>query len=270
MVKRTANSTPPAPAAKLPAVFRTVAELREWRRECSIERSIGFVPTMGALHSGHASLLARARAECDVVVLSIFVNPTQFNNPDDLRHYPRTFERDLAMAAEAGVDAVFAPESMEEMYPDGYRYQVVERDFSAQLCGEHRPGHFDGVLSVVMKLFQLVRPQRAYFGEKDHQQLSLIDGMARAFFLDVEIVPCATVREADGLAMSSRNARLSAAERAQAPRLHEALTKFRDAREARAFLESQGFQVDYLEDRGSRRYAAATLGKVRLIDNVGR
>ena len=134
--------------------------------------TVGFVPTMGALHRGHVSLLDRARAECDVVVLSIFVNPTQFNDPGDLAAYPITLDDDLAVAAAAGCDHVLLPDT-DQVYPDGYRYQVTERDFSEELCGAHRPGHFDGVLTVVMKLFQIVAPSRAYFGEKDYQQLLL-------------------------------------------------------------------------------------------------
>jgi pantoate--beta-alanine ligase len=154
------------------------------------------------------------------------------------------------------------------MYHDGYRYQVTENTLSRELCGVHRPGHFDGVLSVVLKLFQLVKPDRAYFGEKDYQQLELVRGMAGAFFLDLEIVAVATVREADGLAMSSRNARLTPAQRAQAPVFPEILRSSPDAAEAAQRLEAFGFDVDYVEDRPSRRFGAVKLGDVRLIDNV--
>lgn len=247
-------------------VLRTPSELQEWRR--GIKSSIGFVPTMGALHEGHEELLKKARAENEVVVLSIFVNPTQFNNPDDFAKYPATWTDDLEMARRNEVDVVFSP-VRDDLYPDDYRYRIGENDFSTRLCGGTRPGHFEGVLTIVMKLFQLVRPTRAYFGEKDHQQLSLIQGMVESFFLDLEIIPVPTVREKDGLAMSSRNRRLSEVERRElAPLIYQALTKSASASEARKFLESRGFNVDYLEDFQGRRYAAAFLGDVRLIDNV--
>lgn len=246
-------------------VLRTPQEMRDWRRKSP--GPVGFVPTMGALHRGHEELLKRARADGGAVVLSIFVNPTQFNDPKDFEKYPITWDRDLAMAERNGVDAVFAPVRA-DLYPDDYKYRVVENDFSRELDGAHRPGHFDGVLSVVMKLFQVVRPDRAYFGEKDFQQLQLIKGMVDAFFMDLEIVPVPTVREDDGLAMSSRNVRLSEEERGRAPGIYRALTQSKSATEARARLENEGFKVDYVEDRGGRRFVAAFLGETRLIDNV--
>lgn len=245
------------------------AALREWRLAHSKE-SIGFVPTMGALHAGHRSLLERARKENDRVALSIFVNPTQFNSADDFTNYPHAWEQDLAMAADCGVDAVFAPEAI-EMYSDATSaYRITESEFSKRLCGAFRPGHFDGVLTVVMKFFQIIHPTRAYFGEKDRQQLELVRGMSRAFFLDVDIVSCPTVREPDGLALSSRNLRLSAQERAVAPELHRVITQVKNRDEAWLKLESSGFRVEYLEDIDDIRYVAAWLGKVRLIDNVPR
>ena len=228
---------------------------------------VGFVPTMGALHEGHATLLRRARGECDVTVLSIFVNPTQFNDPQDLAKYPRTLERDSAVALRERVDFLFLPDAP-EIYRDGYRYHVTETAFSRELCGAHRPGHFDGVLSVVLKLFQLIKPDRAYFGEKDYQQLELVRGMAAAFFLDVEVVAVPTVREADGLAMSSRNARLSPAQRSQAQSFPQILRSSPDAAAAAQRLSAAGFEVDYVEDRAGRRFGAVRLGEVRLIDNL--
>jgi pantoate--beta-alanine ligase len=228
---------------------------------------VGFVPTMGALHEGHASLLRRSREESSVSVLSIFVNPTQFNDPKDLEKYPRTLERDLEIAAREGVDLVFLPDAT-AMYPEGYRYQITENQFSRELCGAHRPGHFDGVLSVVLKLFELVKPDRAYFGEKDFQQLELIRGMVAAFFLDLEIVAVPTVREEDGLAMSSRNARLSKVQRTLAPAFVEILKTSPGATEAAERLRTGGFEVDYVEDRAGRRFGAVKLGGVRLIDNL--
>lgn len=248
-----------------PVILKSPREMREWRR--SQTKSVGFVPTMGALHAGHATLLERARAENEKVVLSIYVNKTQFNDPSDFEKYPITWESDLALARELGVDAVFAP-IFEGMYPDGYRYRVSEDAFSRELCGAHRPGHFDGVLTVVLKLFQLVDPTRAYFGEKDCQQLALIRGMTEAFFLDLQVVPVPTVREQDGLAMSSRNKRLTPSERERAPLLARILREAPDAATARERLGVEGFRVDYVEDRDGRRFAAAFLGDVRLIDNV--
>ncbi|KHD88670.1 MAG: pantothenate synthetase [Bdellovibrio sp. ArHS] len=246
-------------------VLRSPDEMKAWRKKRA--GTVGFVPTMGALHAGHEELIKRARKENDLVVLSIFVNPTQFNDPNDLQKYPKTWDQDFAMAEMNGVDAIFYP-NYEEMYPDKYRYKISESDYSRLLDGAHRPGHFDGVLSVVMKLFQLVSPTKAYFGEKDFQQLTLIRGMVEAFFMDLEVVPVATVREQDGVAMSSRNTRLSAAERKMAPAIYKAITESSTASEAAEKLQAQGFAVDYVTDIGSRRFVAAKLGEVRLIDNV--
>jgi pantoate--beta-alanine ligase len=232
-------------------------------------RTIGFVPTMGALHEGHASLFRAARGENDVVLATVFVNPTQFDEAHDFQKYPRTLDADNALMGAAGVDVVLAP-SVEEMYPNGTRYTVVENEFSRELCGAHRAGHFTGVLTVVLKLLQIAGADAAYFGEKDFQQLQLVRGMGEAFFIETKIVGCPTVREADGLAMSSRNARLSPAQRALAPRFHAALVDASTAGAARAALEAAGFSVDYIEDRDNRRFGAVRLGETRLIDNVPR
>ena len=246
-------------------LIHDVTELQAWRAQCAGQ--VGVVPTMGALHAGHAALLRQARSASDAVVLSVFVNRTQFNDPDDYARYPVTLQADRAMAEAEGVDVLFAPDHA-AMYPDDYRYVVGERDFSTRLCGAHRPGHFDGVLTVVLKLLQLVRPHRAWFGEKDHQQLVLIRGMVQAFFLPVDIVGVPTVLEADGLALSSRNMRLTPEQRALAPRLHAILRDAASADAAIAALAEAGFRVDYVEDVDGRRYAAAFLGDVRLIDNI--
>jgi pantoate--beta-alanine ligase len=251
-------------------VFTNLESWIEERRKLkSRGQSIGFVPTMGALHKGHYSLLEKCRTENDVAVLSIFVNPTQFDNKDDLAKYPVTFDGDKLLAQKAGIDYILLP-NFAQIYPDQYRFKVSENDFSTKLCGAHRPGHFDGVLSIVLKLFSLVQPDRTYFGEKDYQQLQLIKGMAEAFFLDLKIVPCATVRESDGLAMSSRNVRLSPSERALAPKFVAALRDEANPILARSRLQADGFEVDYVEDIGNRRYGAVKLGNVRLIDNVER
>ncbi|PWU21733.1 MAG: pantoate--beta-alanine ligase [Bdellovibrio sp.] len=250
------------------------SEIKNWRREQN--GSVGFVPTMGALHEGHAELLRRARKENDRVVLSIFVNPTQFNDPKDLEKYPRTLDSDLSLARREGVDLVWTP-SRDELYHDSvgggaatgvFNFRVCEEKLSSRFCGAFRPGHFIGVLTVVMKLLQVVKPARAYFGEKDYQQLLLVKQMAAAFFLEVEIIPVPTVRESDGLAMSSRNVRLTAEERKQAAFLVRALRESNTAAEAAVRLGEAGFRVDYVEDFEGRRLAAAWLGEVRLIDNV--
>lgn len=227
---------------------------------------VGFVPTMGALHAGHRALLERAREENDRVVMSIFVNPTQFNDAGDLAKYPRTLDADLALA-EGLVDAVIAP-APAELYPDDYRFRVVENVLSRELEGAHRPGHFDGVLTVVLKLLNLVRPQRAYFGEKDWQQLELVRGMVTALFLPVEIVGCPTVRDADGLALSSRNRRLGSPARARAAEFPRILRDATGSTSAAEALTEAGFEVDYVHDRGGVRLGAVRLEGVRLIDNV--
>jgi pantoate--beta-alanine ligase len=248
-------------------VHHTLAEWRAVRTGPDYTaQSVGFVPTMGALHAGHRALLARARADNDRVVLSIFVNPTQFDDPADLAKYPRTLEADLRLAAGL-VDDVVVPVAA-ELYPDDYAYRVTEEKFSRKLEGAHRPGHFDGVLTVVLKLLNLVQPQRAYFGEKDWQQLRLVEGMARALFLPVTIVPCPTERDADGLALSSRNQRLSSGARRRAAQFPAILRSASNAAAAMAALHAAGFAVDYVEDCGGVRLGAVRLENVRLIDNV--
>ena len=253
----------------MPRVFEFLAD---WQQERGVIEAtgatIGFVPTMGALHAGHRSLLERARAENDHVVLSIFVNPTQFDDPTDLSRYPRTQEADLAMA-EGLADFVLMP-AAEELYPDDYRYRVTEYNLSTRWEGSQRPGHFEGVLTVVLKLLNLVRPRRAYFGEKDWQQLQLVRGLVQALFLPVEIVPCVTVRESDGLALSSRNLRLTPAGRARAASFPAILRQAPDAATAAETLREAGFGVDYVEDCNGVRLGAVRLEGVRLIDNVRR
>jgi pantoate--beta-alanine ligase len=251
---------------------RVYESLSEWRAARSgaefKDRSVGFVPTMGALHAGHVALIERARAENDRVVLSIFVNPTQFDNAGDLSRYPRSLEDDLVMVGEM-VDAVLAP-NKSDLYPDNYRYRVAEHDLSRRLEGAHRPGHFEGVLTVVLKLLNLVQADRAYFGEKDWQQLQLVSGMARALFLTTEIVACPTVRDADGLALSSRNTRLSPPGRKLAGRFPSILRAAPDSGTAIASLEKAGIAVDYVEESGGVRLGAVRVEGVRLIDNVRR
>jgi pantoate--beta-alanine ligase len=195
------------------------------------------------------------------------VNPTQFDDPNDLSAYPRTLEDDVALLQADGADFVLVP-AASDLYPDGYRYRVTETEQSRELEGAFRPGHFDAVLTVVLKLLQIAAADRAYFGEKDWQQLTLVQGMARAFFLPTAIIACPTVRESSGLAMSSRNRRLSDEGRRKAPDLHRVLSSASTAGEAQRDLLADGFSVDYVEDREARRLAAVRLGDVRLIDNV--
>lgn len=250
--------------------MRVFAKVSDWQAARAVSNyargPVGFVPTMGALHAGHRALLERARAENDRVVLSIFVNPTQFNDPADLARYPRTLAADVALT-EGLVDDVLAPPAA-ELYPDEYRYRVTEGELSRRWEGAHRPGHFDGVLTVVLKLLNLVRPDRSYFGEKDWQQLQLVRGMAAALFLPGEIVACPTVRADDGLALSSRNARLSPAGRALAPGFQKILRESPAAETAVPALRAAGFEVDYVADHAGVRLGAVRLEGVRLIDNV--
>lgn len=251
--------------------MRVITQLPEWRQHRASlppAQRVGFVPTMGALHAGHRALLERARAENDHVVLSIFVNPTQFDDANDLAKYPHTLSADLALA-EGFVDSVFSPVAA-DLYPDHYHFRVTETDLSRQLEGAHRPGHFDGVLTVVLKLLQLVQPTRSYFGEKDWQQLQLVQGMARAFFLPGEIVACPTVRAPDGLALSSRHVRLSPDGRSRAAQFPRVMHEAPDVDTAISALIAAGFEVDYVEDRPGIRLGAIRVEGVRLIDHVSR
>lgn len=247
-------------------VSHTVAEWLE-RRRCMNGRTIGLVPTMGALHIGHASLVERCRRENEVVAVSIFVNPAQFNDPKDLQRYPRTLESDLALLERLGTDEVILPPAS-ELYPRGYSFRIEAESLTGIMEGVHRPGFLQGVMTIVLKLLNLVRADRAYFGEKDYQQLRVITEMAAEFFTGTEIVACPTVRAPSGLAESSRNALLSADAGHKAPLLFHALTTAPTADEARRSLEAGGFTVDYVEEHWERRFAAAFLDGVRLIDNV--
>lgn len=249
-------------------VFEHLESWQQARRQVGREGlTLGFVPTMGALHEGHLSLVRRSRRENDRTLVSLFVNPTQFDDRDDFARYPQPATEDLRALEAEGVHFVLRPRE-QELYPDGYRYRVTERDLSTRLEGEFRPGHFDGVLTVVLKLLHLATADRAYFGEKDWQQLALVRGMTEAFFLPTTIVPCPTVREADGLALSSRNRRLSPAEREVAPQFYRILCTAPDTDAARAALGAAGFDVEYVAEADGRRLGAVRLGGVRLIDNV--
>jgi pantoate--beta-alanine ligase len=275
----------------------TVRTIEEVRARVAAARAagsaVGLVPTMGALHEGHLSLIRRARADGGLVVVSVFVNPTQFGPGEDLSRYPRDLERDAELAAEAGADLLFAP-AVEEIYPPGFSTSVAVEGLDALLEGASRPGHFRGVCTVVARLFGIVMPDRAYFGQKDFQQLRIIERMTRDLALPVEIVPMPTVREADGLALSSRNAYLSPEERSQALVLSRALREAENAvaagaRDPVALAEQAAATIrsaplatlDYavvrdavtLEpltalDRPAVLLLAARIGAARLIDNT--
>lgn len=243
--------------------------LNEWiavRRTFAAEKSLGFVPTMGNLHAGHASLYAKCKQENDLGVASIFVNPTQFNRADDFSNYPRTLKADLDILEQAGVDYCLLP-TEEEIYADGYRYQLQETELCQLMEGKHRPGHFTGVLTVVMKLLNLVRPQRAYFGEKDYQQYLLLRDMATSFFMDIEIKACPTIREVSGLAYSSRNNRLNANQRLEAENFARIFHQDKTAQVLKEELGKAGITIEYLEEYQGRRFAAVMIDDIRLIDN---
>jgi len=244
-------------------LVRTIADLRAQPRD----GTVGLVPTMGAFHDGHLALFRAARAQNDLVVASLFINPAQFGAGEDLNRYPRDEERDARLAEEAGVDVLFAPDAG-ELYPPGFQTWVEVEELGSRLEGEHRPGHFRGVATICLKLFNIVRPDRAYFGQKDAQQIAVVKRMVRDLDYEVQIRVVPTVRDADGLALSSRNAYLSPAERELALTLPRALAT-KDAAQARARLN--GLDVDYVEvaDFEPRVLAAAVrVGKTRLIDNV--
>ncbi|MBI4467731.1 MAG: pantoate--beta-alanine ligase [Acidobacteria bacterium] len=247
-------------------VWNNVADWLD-RRNALAGRSMGYVPTMGALHRGHASLVERCRGENEIAVVSIFVNPSQFNDPKDLERYPRTLHDDLALLERLGADEVVMP-SASELYPHGYRFRV-EPDSKAQFMeGAYRPGFLQGMMTVVLKLLNIVRPDRAYFGEKDYQQLKVVTDLVQEFFIPTRIIACPTVREESGLAESSRNMLLAAEAKEKAACLFWALTTAAGPVEARAVLEAKGFVVEYVEEHWGRRFAAVFLEGVRLIDNV--
>lgn len=248
-----------------PLIFKSIAAFNDYRK--NIYGSVGLVTTMGALHQGHASLLEKSVKENDVTILTIFVNPTQFNDPKDLEKYPRTFEADYEIATQFGVHAIFQPDE-KEIYSDVYTYRVIENNFSKTLCGIHREGHFDGVLTVLMKLFNIIKPQKAYYGEKDFQQLRLIKNMTKAFFMPIEICAVKTLRESSGLAMSSRNTRLTSEGREKAALIYKIMREAKSAFDAKNSLRKAGFEIDYVEDSDNRRFVAVFLEGIRLIDNV--
>ncbi len=248
-------------------VFNKISDWQKEREKIGTNKTLGFVPTMGALHEGHFSLMEKSVKENDFTIVSIYVNPTQFNNKEDYENYPDTFEDDLGALEKLNADYCFFP-SYEEMYRDNYKYKVSESELSNKLCGAHRTGHFDGVLTIVMKLLNIVNADKAYFGEKDYQQYLLIKGMAEAFFMRTEIIPLPTIRSEEGLALSSRNKRLTEDELVKALEFPKLLKSELNDDQIKEELSSKGFVVDYVESIENRRFGAVHLGKVRLIDNV--
>ncbi|MGC3790311.1 pantoate--beta-alanine ligase [Priestia aryabhattai] len=241
-------------------VITTIKDMQqEMKKEKQLGRSIGFVPTMGYLHEGHATLLGAARTENEVVALSIFVNPTQFGPNEDFDTYPRDFERDERVAKEANVDYLFYP-SVEEMYKSSRSVAITVRDRVDVLCGQKRPGHFDGVATVLTKLFHIVTPNRAYFGKKDAQQVAVVDGLIEDFNFPVELRAVDTVREADGLAKSSRNVYLTDKEREEAPVL------FKSLQSALQLLEGGEKQVEIIKGTIRKEIEQHTSGKVDYIE----
>jgi pantoate--beta-alanine ligase len=257
---------------ELEAALETVTTIAELRRALAPLRAgarVGLVPTMGALHEGHLALIAAARAECDPVVASVFVNPAQFADPADLAAYPRDLGTDLAVAAAAGVDVVFAP-SAAEFYPPGFATWVEPAGAALGLEGASRPGHFRGVATACLKLFAIVRPQVAFFGRKDAQQVAVVKQLVRDLNLELDIRVVGTVRDTDGLALSSRNAHLSPDERLRALAIPRALATG-DADKARAILMRAGLEPDYVavaDLDGPTLAVAALVGETRLIDNL--
>lgn len=275
-------------------IITSIDEMQQASRSLKQEgKSIAFVPTMGYLHEGHASLLREGRKQGDILVLSIFVNPIQFGQNEDLDHYPRDLERDSRLARECGVDIIFTPTAT-EMYPPGFQTTVSVRDLSLPLCGANRPGHFDGVATVVTKLFNITMPDRAFFGCKDFQQLALIRRMTADLSIPVQVIGMPIIREADGLAMSSRNAYLSPEERRSALCLSQAIAavraRYADGENSAHILHNEALaiirqeplaQIDYLDFRNAATLKPVTLadddtllalavriGKTRLIDNT--
>ncbi|MCL5260731.1 MAG: pantoate--beta-alanine ligase [Gammaproteobacteria bacterium] len=248
-----------------------VTDINSWVqfRKSVQNKTIGFIPTMGNLHAGHLSLCRRARGKNDITVVSIFINPYQFDQAEDFKQYQlaQDLTQDQTLLESAGIDVLFLP-TAEMLYQDNYEFQIIETAESTILEGAHRPGHFTGVLTIVLKLCNLIMPTRAYFGEKDYQQYLLVKKMVQALFLPIEIIACKTVRDSDGLAYSSRNTRLTLEERKQAALFAEILRSGQNALQVEKILLQLGFAVEYVADCWGRRLAAIKLGNVRLIDNI--
>jgi pantoate--beta-alanine ligase len=245
-----------------------VTNLEDWQiiRKKNNNKNIGFIHTMGHLHAGHLSLCARSQAENDLTIVAIFVNAKQFNQIEDFIHYPRSLDEDFVLLNKQKVDYLLLLDS-ETVYADNYQIQIHDTsDLSKELEAKFRPEHFIGMLTVVLKYLNIVRPTHAYYGEKDYQQLLLIKKMARALFLETEIVGCSIIRATDGLALSSRNTRLSLEQRAKASHFPTILKQAPNSEAAEKQLKNIGFKVDYVADHWGRRLAAIYVGDIRLID----
>lgn len=247
-------------------IFHNLDEWIKFRKTLPAEATLGFAPTMGNLHAGHASLFLASSKENDYTVSSLFINPTQFNKLEDFTHYPRTLEHDIKLMTDSGVNFCILPEE-KEIYADNYNYQIQEHKLCQLMEGKYRPGHFNGVLTIVMKLLNLTLPTVAYFGEKDYQQFLLIRGMAQALFMNVEIKSCPTIREESGLAFSSRNNRLSSEQKLLAEVFARTFHQNKACAMIKTELEAKGITVEYIEEYQGRRFAAVIIGDIRLIDN---
>lgn len=247
-------------------IFHNLKEWIHFRKTLESHKSLGFAPTMGNLHAGHTSLFTASKKENDCTVSSLFINPTQFNRPDDFTHYPRTLDADLELMSHAGVDFCILPDE-QEIYADGYTYQIQENVLCHLMEGAHRPGHFNGVLTVVMKLLNLTKPDKAYFGEKDYQQYLLIAGMIKALFMDIEIKACPTIREPSGLAYSSRNNRLNKEQKIRAEEFARIFHQNKPCVMISEELNAKDIIVEYIEEYQNRRFAAVQIDGIRLIDN---
>ncbi len=248
-------------------IYYSIEEWRAVRATLPEQLSLGLVPTMGHLHAGHLSLCTASQRENDLTIVSIYTNRTQFNNAEDYALYPRTLDADLALLEKNGINYCLVPNE-QAMYADDFRYRISEVTANTNMEDLLRPGYFTGVLTVVMKLFQLVKPNRSYFGEKDYQQYQLIQNMVNAFFMDIDIIACPTIRETSGLAFSSRNSRLNEKERLLADQFAQIFhQRTHSCEQIAQDIMSLGISIDYIEDHQERRYAAVKIGDIRLIDN---
>lgn len=247
-------------------IIKSFEEWSQFKKDNLSHRTYGLVPTMGALHAGHISLINASQKENEKTIVSIFVNPTQFNQAEDLKHYPRPIEADLELLEKSQVDVCFLPDA-ETIYRDGYHFQIQENHLSISMEGAHRPGHFAGVLTVVMKLLNIIKPTRVYFGEKDYQQFLLIQNMVYAFFMDTEVKSCPTIRDQCGLALSSRNQRLSQDELELARQFAKIFHQPIPLIAIREQLNALKIPIDYLEEQNNRRFTAVYINHIRLIDN---
>jgi pantoate--beta-alanine ligase len=252
--------------------MQIIKDVTQWQeiRNSIMDKKLGFVATLGNLHDGHASLINKSVLENDITILSIFLNPTQFNNPQDLLNYPKTIDADIKLAESLQVDYLLCFEA-KQLYPDNYNYKVTENSaYGASMENEFRPNHFTGMLTIVLKLLLLTRPTKTYFGEKDYQQLTLVKGLVEAFLLETEVIACPTIRNNKGFPLSSRNNLLTQGDLDKASIFSELLSSNLSADEIKQNLSIDGFIVDYITEYENRIYGAVWLNGIRLIDNIRR